>query len=63
MQRFIQISTSCFELVWDGVDHARRKRHEAMWRAMAGSEIGGNDKRRDPASVFSSMSNAAQFWR
>jgi hypothetical protein len=34
-----------------------------MRRAMAGREIGGNNERRDLASVFSPMPSAAWFWR
>jgi hypothetical protein len=34
-----------------------------MRRAMAGREIGGNNERRDLASVFSPVPSAAWFWR
>ena len=62
MQRVNSISAGRCDLAWDGGDHPRRKRHEAMRRAMAGREIGGNDEWRDVASVPSPMPSAARFW-
>ena len=60
MQKAIRFALATAILL--GTAATAPKRHEAMWRAMAGRQSGGNNERRNLATVPRPMPSAAQFW-
>ena len=61
MRKTISFALATAIVLGNGCRHECAKRHEAMWRAMAGREIGGNNERRNLAAVPRPMPSAAQF--